>query len=81
MTDRELDRLLGGAAGVVLTMTNGERLWLDRHDLASPISWRAAMRRQLGHTGYSPPVYCQAEHDAMVRVLFAFVGAVERRAA
>lgn len=83
MDEHELDRLLGGARGVALQMQSGAVLRLDRHELADPVAWRAAMRRQLGHTGYRPPVYDQDRHDEIVRVVFRLVDMLddERRAA
>ena len=78
MTARELDALLDGQQGVVLEMANGEHIWLDRHELETPQAWRSAMRRQLGHTGYEPPIYSQASHDEIVRVLFRMIDAQAR---
>ena len=75
MTDRELDALLDGAAGATLTLTSGERVYFDRRDLASPQAWREAMRQALGHAGYEPPVYAQADHDQIVRAMFALADA------
>ena len=57
MTDAELDALLDGAAGAALTLSSPDgvmRIHLTRHDLRTPVAWRAALRRQLGHTGYEP---------------------------
>jgi hypothetical protein len=73
MKTEELDALLNGAKGVKLTQQSGNVIWLMRHDLVSPVAWRAAMRRQLGHTGYEPPVYDQEAHDESVRELFELV--------
>ena len=87
MTDRELDALLDGAAGAKLTLgAPGGRetvLHFTRHDLRTPGAWRAAMRRQFGHTGYCPPRYSQRDHDQIVRALFrlADAGRRERREA
>lgn len=75
MTDQELDRLLDGAQGVTLTTSTGKRLTFTRHELQNVVAWRSAMRRQLGHTGYRPPVYDQGEHDQIVRVIFRLVEA------
>jgi hypothetical protein len=75
VTDCELDVLLAGRTSVVLTLAptegegHGERVWFDRHDLATPVAWRGAMRRQLGHLGYEPPIYGQEDHDTIVRVM------------
>ena len=58
MTDRELADLLGGAAGGKLTLSTPDgpvSVYFTHHELASPVAWRSALRRQLGHTGYRPP--------------------------
>ena len=75
MTDAELDALLDGARGATLTLSTPDgpvRVYLDRHALESPVAWRAAMRRGLGHLGYEPPAYDREDHDHIVRVMFAF---------
>ena len=72
MTSQELDRLLAGAQRATLTLTNGERphqVHFTRHELQSPVAWRAALRRQLGHLGYEPPVYGVEDHDVLVRAI------------
>lgn len=79
MRATELDALLAGEAGVVVGFehNDGGRIdvYLSRHELASPIAWRAAMRRAFGHEGYEPPHYSQEDHDQIVRVLFRLVEA------
>lgn len=74
MSPDELDALFDGYryASVELRHDDGRSLCVrfTRHDLATPQAWRAAMRRQLGHTGYRPPVYDQDAHDQIVRVMF-----------
>ena len=79
MHQEELSALLDGGDGATLTLSSPEgpvRVYLTRHDLRTPVAWRAAMRRALGDTGYEPPVYSQEDHDQLVRVLFRFAGAV-----
>jgi hypothetical protein len=73
MTDRELDALLDGAAGGTVTFTSPDgplEVHFDRHALKSPVAWRAALRRQLGHIGYEPPVWAQEDHDKIIRAMF-----------
>ncbi len=80
MTPGELSALLDGAAGANLTLSGSDgpmEVYFTRHDLETPVAWRAAMRRQLGHLGYEPPVYEQAEHDDFVRVLFMLADAAQ----
>jgi hypothetical protein len=80
MTDRELDALLDGAPGGTVTLSTGQRIYFDRHELASPVAWRAAMRRALGHTGYEPPVWCQEDHDQIIRAMFMLADACAEEA-
>ena len=50
MTNQELDALLGGAAGLSLTLTGPDgpmKVFFDRHELQSPVAWRAAMRQDI----------------------------------
>ena len=75
MNDRELDGLLDGAAGATLTLNTGQGIYFDRHELGHPHAWRAALRRQLGHTGYHPPVYGVEDHDQIIRVMFRLADA------
>ena len=80
MPDAELSALLDGAAGATLTLSGPDgpmQVYLTRHDLETPVAWRAAMRRQLRHLGYEPAVYEQEEHDQFVRVLFMFADAAQ----
>jgi hypothetical protein len=81
MTDEELGGLLRGAHGARLVLSGPDgpaNVFFTRRDLQTPLAWRAAMRRQLGHLGYEPPAYDQHDHDTFVRVLFMFADAVER---
>ena len=78
MHHRELDALLDGAAGGMLTFDTPDGpvgVHLDRRALESPVAWRAALRRQLGHLGYEPPVYAQRDHDQIVRAMFGLADA------
>jgi hypothetical protein len=78
MAPEELSALLDGAAGATLTLSGPDgpiNVAFNRHDLETPAAWRAAMRRALGHVGYEPPHYDQADHDQFVRVLFALADA------
>jgi hypothetical protein len=81
MTSDELDSLLDGAPGarLVLIGPHGRQLevFFDRHALANPVAFRAAMRRALGAV-YEPPRYEQADHDQIVRALFMLADVVER---
>jgi hypothetical protein len=82
MTRRDLDRLLRGHAGLATTIYDaGGRatpIRFSRRALEDPKVWRSTMRRALGHTGYEPPVYCQADHDQLVRVMFRLADSSER---
>lgn len=78
MTHQELDALLDGATGAVLALAGPDGpvgVRFTRHELHSPTAWRAALRRQLGHTGYQPPVYGLEDHDQIIRAMFALADA------
>jgi hypothetical protein len=72
--DRELDELLGDGRSIGVGFANDDGdvvvVWFQRHELANPVAWRAALRRALGHEGYEPPRYSQEDHDTIVRVMF-----------
>jgi hypothetical protein len=78
MKANELYALLAGAAGVSLIHESRKVTRLSRHDLATPVAWRAAMRRQMP-AGRQPPVYSQEDHDELVRVLFQAIDASKRK--
>lgn len=81
MTSEELDGLLDSAPGGTVTFTTPDgpvEVYFTRHELQSPVAWRAAMRRHLGHTGYVPPVYDVDDHDQLIRVMFMFADACAR---
>lgn len=77
MLDDELDALLDGSAGATIVLSSGDHIYFSRRALESPTAWRATMRRALGHTGYSPPVHDQEDHDQLVRGLFMLADAGE----
>lgn len=78
MSTKELDNLLGGAAGITVNLTNGKRVRLTRHELATPSVFRLAMWQQ---TGYRCPRHTQEQHDEIVRALFAIADAEVPQAA
>ena len=79
MTDAELSALLDGAEGATLTFGNigFDTIKIDmyKNDLRTPVAFRAALRRQLGHLGYEPPVYGDEQHEQIVRAMFALADA------
>jgi hypothetical protein len=84
MHDRELDALLDGASGATLVLSSPDGpifVAFSRHELRSPVAWRARMRRTLAHTGYVPPVYEQEDHDQIVRAMFMLADAEVRACA
>lgn len=74
VSTKELDSLLCGAAGITVKLTDGQRLSVTRHELATPSLFRLAMWQQ---TGYRCPRHTQAEHDDVIRVLCAIADADE----
>lgn len=81
MTHQELDALLDGATGASLALSGPDgpvEVHFTRHELRSPVAWRAALRRQLRHLGYEPPHYDQEDHDVFVRAMFALADAAVR---
>ena len=77
MTGRELDELFRGQSLVRIGLTSGDALWFNQHDLATPVAWRSAMRRQMP-AGWEAPVYDQADHDQIIRVIFQLCDADEQ---
>ena len=81
VTHRELDALLDGGPGSDMTTQHPDGpkqgLRSTRHDLETPVAWRAAMRRQMP-AGYEPPVYGVEDHGRIVRALFALVDALRQ---
>lgn len=72
MTVRELDTLLAGSSGVIITLSDGSVVKLGRNELVRPDDFARAFWVQVG---IRVPVRSKRKHDEIVAALFALTAA------